>query len=82
MPLFAFGFLAMIAVNSVFTLPVFVLAKIKLLTTLLLTIAMLALGLTTDLRKFKQVGGKAFLLAAILAVWIAVGNLVVLKLVW
>lgn len=73
-PWFAFGFLAVIAFNSLNLLPQALVDFINQFDTFLLTMAMVALGAETSADKFKQAGAKPFLLAAILWVWLLVGG--------
>lgn len=65
-PWFAVIFLIVIVVNSYLNLSEHALHNIKLLDSVLLTMAMTALGLKTKMSSFKKVGGKAFVLAGIL----------------
>ena len=73
-PLFAVLFLVTIGVNSLITLPETIHSAILTFDTFLLTIAMFALGLETNIQKMKNSGGKAFLLAAILFMWLSVAG--------
>ncbi len=81
-PWFAFGFLGVIALNSLVhssgllsdtTLHTLTDA-INGIDTFLLTMAMTALGTETSIDKFKQAGAKPFVLAALLYVWLFVGG--------
>ena len=86
-PWFAFGFLAVIGLNSFLQtasfIPQSVLSPainfINNLDTFLLTMAMTALGAETSMDKFKQAGAKPFLLAGVLYVWLLVGGYVFVK---
>lgn len=78
-PWFAFGFLAVIGFNSFDWLPVPVVDGINSLDTFMLTMAMTALGAETNFEKFKQVGAKPFLLAAILYIWLLGGGYLLVK---
>jgi uncharacterized integral membrane protein (TIGR00698 family) len=69
-PWFAVGFIAVAAFNSFDFLPKDVVHTINVADTFLLTMAMTALGMETTVAKFKAVGGKPFLLAFILFVWL------------
>ena len=73
-PWFAFGFLAVIAFNSLDLLPVALVEGINSFDTFLLTMAMTALGMETGIEKFKQAGAKPFLLASLLYVWLLGGG--------
>ncbi len=79
-PWFAFMFLGAIGVNSVLDLGKDALELIKTLDTLLLTMAMSALGFETTIKKVKDVGFKPFLLAGILFFWLIVGGFYIVKL--
>lgn len=86
-PWFAFGFLAVIGVNSLLQAAPFIPASvlnptigfINNLDTFLLTMAMTALGAETSFDKFKQAGAKPFVLAALLYVWLLVGGYLIAK---
>ena len=81
-PWFAFGFIAVICLNSLLQhlLGVESVREIPLngtieyLDTFLLTMAMTALGTETSLDKFRQAGAKPFVLAGLLYVWLVVGG--------
>lgn len=74
-PWFAFGFLAVIAFNSLGLLPEsMVKGFIEPVDTFLLTMAMCALGAETSFDKFKKAGAKPFLLAACLFIWLFFGG--------
>ena len=86
-PWFAFGFLAIIGVNSVLHAASFIpesvleptIGFINNLDTFLLTMAMTALGAETSFDKFKQAGAKPFVLAAIIYVWLLGGGYLIAK---
>lgn len=86
-PWFAFGFLAIIGVNSVLQATSFIpesvlestIGFINNLDTFLLTMAMTALGAETSFDKFKQAGAKPFVLAAIIYVWLLGGGYLIAK---
>lgn len=81
-PWFAFGFIAVIGVNSalqalcgaetVKDIPLN--GAIEYLDTFLLTMAMTALGAETGIDKFRKAGSKPFMLAAALYAWLLVGG--------
>lgn len=84
-PWFAFGFLLVIALNSLSVwlntafdhpmgLPQSVVDVINYIDTFLLTMAMVALGAETSLEKFKKAGAKPFLLAFIIYIWLLGGG--------
>lgn len=70
----------MVAVfNSFDFLPKEVVITINKIDTFLLAMAMMALGLKTDLKSIKQTGFKPILLALILFVWLIFGGLFIIK---
>ena len=79
-PWFAFGFLVVIAFNSLNLLPEAFVAGINTADDFALTMAMTALGVETNFKKFKQSGLKPFILAFILFIWLVVGGYGVSKL--
>lgn len=79
-PWFAVGFLAVGAFNSLNLLPQELVASIHKLDTFLLTMAMVALGMETQVSKMKQVGSSAFILAGILFLILIVGGYFLVKL--
>lgn len=81
-PWFAFGFLAVIGINSALQavpgidpamLGSFT-STVESVDTFMLTMAMTALGAETSVDKFKAAGAKPFLLAGVLFVWLVVGG--------
>ena len=79
MPWFVLGFIAMVIVNSVITIPAAPKAWIALGTTFLLSMALAAMGIETDFRKLKAEGLKPLLLAAAAWIFISVFSLVLVK---
>lgn len=73
-PWFAVMFLIMIGVNSTGWIGASALAVINWIDTLLLTVAMTALGMQTSIAAFKKAGSKPFILAALLFVWLGCGG--------
>ncbi|XPV70434.1 MAG: YeiH family protein [Halarcobacter sp.] len=73
-PWFAVLFIVVIIFNSFGFIPKEGLLIINDFDTLLLTMAMLALGLQTHISKFKSVGAKPFYLATILFFWLIIGG--------
>lgn len=84
-PWFAFGFLAVIAINSLLqgmaqagTLPADALcsftSSVESLDNFMLTMAMTALGAETGIEKFRQAGAKPFYLAGIIYIWLVAGG--------
>lgn len=84
-PWFAFGFIAIIGLNSILGtfVPTEVLsatrAGINGLDNFLLTMAMTALGTETSIEKFKQAGAKPFYLAGIIYLWLLGGGYLLAK---
>ena len=79
-PWFVLGFVALVAFNSLVTVPVALQHGIVLVTTVLLTMALAAMGLETDIRKLKAKGLRPFALGAAAWVFIAGFSLVAIKL--
>lgn len=73
-PWFALGFLAVIALNSVVTLPPALKSALLTLDTLLLAMAMAALGVETRFAKMRALGLRPLLLAAVLFGWLSIGG--------
>ena len=73
-PWFAFGFIAIVLFNSLALLPARVVSVAIQLDTLLLAMAMAALGLCTHVRAVRQAGLKPLLLGSLLFVWLIVGG--------
>ncbi|WP_297809700.1 YeiH family protein [uncultured Helicobacter sp.] len=65
-PWFAFWFLGVVIAHSLVSLPLEIISVFKFLSGFFLVMAMSALGLQVDLKKFLEFGGKAFVLALIL----------------
>ena len=76
-PWFAFGFIAMVGFNSLQLLPAGVLKVLIDLDTVLLAMAMAALGLTTHASALRQAGAKPMLLALLLFVWLLAGGMLI-----
>ncbi len=83
-PWFAFGFLVVIALNSLSVylntlstpcgIPDSAVSVINYIDTFLLTMAMAALGAETSIDKFKKAGAKPFVLAFIIYIWLLGGG--------
>ena len=69
-PWFAFGFIAMAGFNSLNLLPQAWVNALIQLDTLLLTMAMTALGLTTHFKAIREAGIKPLLLGLVLCLWL------------
>lgn len=65
-PWFAFWFLGIVLLHSFISLPNEIVEILKFLSSFFLVMAMSALGLQVDFKKFLECGGKAFVLAFIL----------------
>jgi uncharacterized integral membrane protein (TIGR00698 family) len=73
-PWFAFGFIAVVLVNSLALLPAAAVAATIQLDTVLLAMAMSALGLSTHIGAARQAGVKPLVLAGLLFIWLIVGG--------
>lgn len=73
-PWFALGFIAMVVVNSVVSMPPALHSGLQQAGQLALTMAMAALGLGTRIERLKALGFKPFLLALILFVLLILGG--------
>jgi uncharacterized integral membrane protein (TIGR00698 family) len=73
-PWFAFAFVGVVLFNSLRLLPSGVLALTTEVDTVLLAMAMAALGLSTHVSAIRKAGIKPLLLASILFVWLVVGG--------
>ncbi len=78
-PWFALFFILVAVFNSFNFLAKEVVITINEIDTFLLAMAMMALGLKTDLKSIKQTGFKPILLALILFVWLIFGGLFIIK---
>jgi uncharacterized integral membrane protein (TIGR00698 family) len=79
MPWFVLGFIALVGVNSVITVPAGAKQVIVVLNTFLLSMALAAMGLETDLAKLKTKGIKPFILGLSAFVFIAAFSLMLVK---
>lgn len=79
-PWFAVGFIVVSAFNSLHLLSKPIVDNIVFADTFLLTMAMTALGMETNIEKFKKAGGKSFVLALIMFIWLAVAGFIFTKL--
>jgi uncharacterized integral membrane protein (TIGR00698 family) len=80
MPWFVLGFVAVVGLNSVITIPAAERASIAAITTFLLSLALAAMGLETDIRKLKARGMRPALLGALAFLFIASFSLALIKL--
>ncbi|PHM26513.1 YeiH family protein [Xenorhabdus ehlersii] len=76
-PWFAVFFIATAGFNSFHLLPESLVDHIVAADTIMLAMAMVALGLTTHISAIRQAGVKPILLALILFIWLVVGGLIV-----
>jgi uncharacterized integral membrane protein (TIGR00698 family) len=81
MPWFVLGFVALVALNSVITIPIEVKGPLVTTTTFLLSMALAAMGLDTDIRKLRARGLRPLLLGAAAFLFIASFSLALVKLV-
>ena len=81
LPWFVLGFIALVALNSVVTIPSDARKLIVTVTTVLLTIALAAMGLETDISKLAARGIRPALLGALAFLFIAAFSLLLIKLV-
>jgi uncharacterized integral membrane protein (TIGR00698 family) len=80
-PYFVLGFIGLVILNSVLTIPPGIKAWIVVGTTFLLSLALAAMGLETDIRKLRAKGFQPLLLGAVAWLFIALFSLVLIKLV-
>jgi uncharacterized membrane protein YadS len=81
MPWFVLGFVAMVGVNSLVTLPAEARVWIVAVTTFLLSVALAAMGLETDIGKLTAKGLRPALLGAFAFLFIAGFSLTLIKLI-
>jgi uncharacterized integral membrane protein (TIGR00698 family) len=73
-PWFAFGFIAVVVLNSFVPLPARAVQPAIAFDTFLLAMAMAALGLTTHISAIRRAGAKPLLLGCLLFAWLIVGG--------
>ncbi|WP_024507846.1 YeiH family protein [Bradyrhizobium sp. ARR65] len=81
LPWFVLGFIGVVALNSAMRIPPEVSKEIALVTTFLLSVALAAMGLETDVSKIRAKGLRPALLGAISFLFIASVSLALIKLV-
>lgn len=81
MPWFVLGFVAMVGINSVVTIPTEARSWIVALTTFLLSVALAAMGLETDVAKLASRGLRPALLGALAFVFISGFSFTLIKLI-
>jgi len=79
-PWFVFGFVALVIVNSIVSIPADARTIIAAITTFMLTMALAAMGLETDLRKLKAKGLRPLFLGFAASLFIAGFSLSLIKL--
>jgi uncharacterized integral membrane protein (TIGR00698 family) len=79
LPWFVLGFIALVAVNSIVTIPPEARSGIVAVTTFLLSMALAAMGLETDIAKLKAKGVRPFILGLSASVFIAGFSLLLVK---
>ncbi|MEX0603564.1 MAG: putative sulfate exporter family transporter [Marinobacter sp.] len=80
-PWFAFGFIAMVVINSLIALPETLNASLTLIGQIALTMAMAALGYETRFEKLRALGVKPLILGLVLFLLLAVGGIAVTPLI-
>ncbi|WP_457640900.1 YeiH family protein [Persephonella sp.] len=78
-PYFVFGFIAMVGVNSTGFIPENITNLINVIDGFLLTIAMAAMGIETNINKIKGVGMKPIYVALIMFIFLFFGGIAVVK---
>ena len=78
-PYFVFGFIAMVGVNSLGIIPQNITHTINIVDTFLMTVAMAAMGIETNINKMKGVGMKPIYVAFIMFLFLFFGGIVVVK---
>lgn len=73
-PWFAFGFLALVVVNSMHVIPAPLVQPLNGLDTFALTMAMTALGIETRVSQIRQAGPRALVAGALLNLWLIIGG--------
>ena len=76
-PWFAFGFIAVAGVNSLNMLSPSIVSTVADVDTVMLAMAMAALGLTTHVSAIRQAGIRPLALAALLFIWLIAGGLAI-----
>ena len=81
MPWFVLGFVALVGLNSLIAIPAEAKIRIAAVTTFLLSVALAAMGLETDIRKLTAKGIRPALLGGLAFLFIASFSLVLIKLI-
>jgi uncharacterized membrane protein YadS len=80
MPWFVLGFVAVVGLNSLIAIPAADRTQIAAVTSFLLSVALAAMGLETDIRKLTARGTRPAMLGALAFLFIASFSLVLIKL--
>ncbi len=80
-PWFAVMFIVVVGIHSLHMIPVMMVNVINQVDTFLLTLAMAALGVETDLRKIRHIGLKPLYLSVFLFAWLIGGGYLLSKLI-
>ena len=78
-PWFVIGFIAVVGINSLIVIPVDVKKAIAILTTFLLSVALAAMGLETDVSRLYARGIRPAILGALAFLFIATLSLILIK---
>jgi uncharacterized integral membrane protein (TIGR00698 family) len=81
MPWFVLGFVALVGINSMIAIPAEAKVWVAMATTFLLSVALAAMGLETDIRKLAAKGLRPALLGALAFLFIAGFSLTLIKLI-
>jgi uncharacterized membrane protein YadS len=79
MPWFAFGFVALMLLNSVVAIPAPARTVLVILTTALLSLALAAMGLVTDFSRLRAAGLRPLLLGAASWIFISTVSLILIE---
>ncbi len=80
-PYFVFGFIAMVGVNSMNVIPSGIVHYINVIDGFLLTVAMAAMGIETNINKIKGVGMKPIYVALIIFVYLFIVGMIATKVI-
>ncbi len=81
LPWFVFGFIALIGLNSVITIPADIKSCLGTLTVFLLSVALAAMGLETDIAKLRAKGLRPLLVGAASWIFISLFSLALIKII-
>ena len=80
-PYFVFGFIAMVGVNSMNVIPSGIVHYINVIDGFLLTVAMAAMGIETNINKIKGVGMKPIYVALIIFAYLFIVGMIATKVI-